>query len=116
MRQVWEYAGNRQDRFFSPFYCEADLLSQTGNILVTDGGRIEDEQGNPKHSIPSDHQWARIFEITRGEPVERVFEVIIDSGLGQDRGWSIYRSERFPTVEQMSHFATVDRRSHDHTK
>ena len=104
VEQVWEYRG--EHRFYSPFYGEADWLPRTGNVLITDGGRIELADGTPSDRIPSDHQWARILEITRSEPEETVFEVVLDSGLGSNLGWSVYRSERLPDTRVLSSRAT----------
>lgn len=104
VEQVWEYRGERE--FYSPFYGEADRLPKTGNVLITDGGRVELEDGTPSDRIPSDHQWARIFEITRTQPEETVFEVVLDSGKESNLGWSVYRSERLPDFAVLSGRAT----------
>lgn len=95
VEQVFEYRGTEEDRFYCPFYCEADWLPQTQNILVTNGGHIELADGTPNDDVPADRQWARIFEITRGEKPEKVFEVRCDSGLDSEYGWSIYRANRY---------------------
>ena len=92
--QIWEYRGTPDDRFYCPFYSEADLLPETGNILVTDGGHIETKDGVPVDEVPGERQWARVFEITRTDPPEKVFEVTCDSGRRSPFGWSIYRSMR----------------------
>lgn len=97
-KQIFEYAGTPRDRFYCPFYSEADWLSQTKNILVTDGGHIELEDGTPNDDVPAERQWARIFEITRDAPPEKVFEVTFDSGFGSLFGWSIYRASRIPNI------------------
>lgn len=98
VEQVWEYRGSPRERFYSPFYCEADWLPKTGNILVTDGGHIETKEGVPHDDVPAERQWARIFEITRAQPPEKIFEVTCDSGLGSPYGWSIYRANRIPNL------------------
>lgn len=102
VEQVYEYRGEEGERFYCPFYCEADWLPKTKNILVTDGGHIELKDGTPNDDVPAERQWARIFEITRSEdpaiPTEKVFEVVCDSGLGSPFGWSIYRANRFPNL------------------
>lgn len=107
VEQVWEYRGSEEDSFYSPFYCEADWLPRTGNILITDGGRIELADGTPADLIPSDHQWARILEVTHAQPAEKLFEVVIDSGLESPQGWSVYRSERLAGLEALSDLATA---------
>ncbi len=98
VKQVFEYAGTTQDRFYCPFYCEADWMMKTKNILVTDGGHIELEDGTPDDDVPAERQWARIFEITREEHPKKVFEMTCDSGLGSPFGWSIYRASRLPNA------------------
>ncbi|MGM0490819.1 MAG: aryl-sulfate sulfotransferase [Planctomycetota bacterium] len=99
VEQVFEYWGTGDDRFYSPFYGEADCLRKTDNLLITDGGRIELEDGTPHHEVPGERQWARIFEISRSaEQPEKVFEMICDSGLESPFGWSIYRAERLPNL------------------
>ncbi len=107
VEQLWEY-GPRNEQFYSPFYCEADVLPATGNVLVTDGGRIETHERIPSDKIPADYQWARIFEVTRSEPAEKVFEITVDSGLDSSIGWSIYRSERIPDRQALSKIATAE--------
>ncbi len=98
VKQIYVYAGTDEDRFYCPFYCEADWLPETKNLLVTDGGHIETEEGIPNDDVPAQHQWARIFEINRDNPPEKVFEVDCDSGLGSPFGWSIYRASRLPNI------------------
>lgn len=98
VKQIFEYAGSSHDRFYCPFYCEADWMPETKNILVTDGGHIELADGTPNDDVPAERQWARIFEITRDNPPEKVFEVVCDSGLGSPFGWSIYRANRIPNL------------------
>jgi hypothetical protein len=98
--QVWEYTGEPHDPFYSPFYGEADKLPVTGNILITDGGHIERQDGSDSDEIPADRQWARVLEVTYGTSAEKVFELVLDSGTGSRQGWSIYRSERVPSLDR----------------
>ena len=102
VRQVWEYDGSPDDQFFCPFYCEADLMPETGNYLITDGGHIELEDGTPYNEIPGKHQWARIFEIKGKAPHEKVFEVKFESPLKSPHGWSIYRSTKLKSLNEIS--------------
>lgn len=95
VREVWKYGGPGGEIFFSPFISEADLLPQTGNVLVTDGGRVNDKEGNVTDDIQKGHHWARIAEVTHATPPEKIFEIAVDdrdkeSGIG----WAVYRSER----------------------
>ncbi|WP_231691020.1 aryl-sulfate sulfotransferase [Aureliella helgolandensis] len=98
VEQVFEYSGGEDDPFYSPFYCEADWLPNTQNILVTDGGHVELSDGTPSDNVPGERQWARIFELTRDAQPERVFEIQIDSGMESPFGWSVYRAMRLPNL------------------
>jgi arylsulfate sulfotransferase len=100
VKNVWEYRGGEKDHasFYTPFYGEADELPITGNILITDGGHIELKGGIPSDKIPSDYQWARVFEITHGKTPELVWEVKVASPPAKNVGWSIYRSERISSL------------------
>jgi hypothetical protein len=96
VEQVWEY-GPDQERFFSPFISEADRLPSTGNVLITDGGRVQDEEGLQSSQIVGGDHWARILEVTRTETPSKVFEIVIDSSQEEpDIGWAVYRAERLP--------------------
>ena len=95
VNQVWGYGGPGDDIFFSPFISEVDLLPRTGKVLVTDGGRVRDKDGNASSDIPGGRHWARIVEVTHTSPPEKVFELVVDSGDEEDPiGWAVYRSER----------------------
>ncbi len=95
---VYEYNGGDSNPFYCPFYCEADWLPKTNNLLITDGGHIETAGGTPDDDVPADRQWARIFEISREHDDEVVFEISLDSGIGSSFGWSIYRANRIPDL------------------
>lgn len=96
--QVWSYGGGPgEETFYSPFLCDADWLPQTGNILITDGARVTDDDGLPVNTPPGDQQWARLLEVTYGEDPQVVWELIVDDRATRpDLGWSIYRAERLP--------------------
>ncbi len=97
VRQVWRYGGPGGEIFFSPFICEADPLPETGNVLVTDGGRVRDKEGGVSGDVFGGHHWARIVEVTRTDPPEKVFELVIDNpDKDNSIGWVVYRSERLP--------------------
>jgi hypothetical protein len=99
VRQVWKYGGPGDEIFFSPFISEADLLPQTGNVLVTDGGRVRDKEGNVSDDIQGSHHWARIAEVTHASPPQKVFEIVVDApGKEDPTGWAVYRSERLATL------------------
>lgn len=98
VQQVYSYGAPQGDRFYSPFFGEAEILPVTGNLLVTDGGRIETAEGIPHDEVPGGRQWARVFEITRDNYPKKVFELICASPIGSKYGWSIYRSNRYPSL------------------
>ncbi|MFN3189771.1 MAG: aryl-sulfate sulfotransferase [Aureliella sp.] len=97
VEQVYEYDGGSNERFYCPFYGEAEWLPETGNILITDGGHIELKDGTPNDNVPAERQWARIFEIDR-ETGKKVFEISFRSPIGSPYGWSIYRAMRRPNL------------------
>ena len=95
VREVWKYGGPGDEIFFSPFISEADLLPRTGNVLVTDGGRIRDKEGNASDDIRGGQHWARIAEVTHTSPPQKVFELVIGNPDKENTlGWAVYRSER----------------------
>jgi arylsulfate sulfotransferase len=94
--QVWSYGGPEDDeRFYSPFLCDADWLPQTGNILVTDGAHTTDDAGQPVNDPPGSQQWARLVEVTHDDDPQIVWELLIDDRQTRPQiGWSVYRAER----------------------
>lgn len=97
--QVWSYGGpaTPNDQFYSPFVGDADVLPQTNNVLITDGGRAEDTNGKFTDNIQQSNQWGRIIEVARQAPAQKVFELTIhdeDPALG----WTIYRADRIPEL------------------
>ena len=99
VKQSWTYGGPGDELFFSPFISEADWLPATGNVLVTDGGRVRDKDGNVSSDIFGGRHWARIVEVTHTNPPEKVFELVVDSADKDDPiGWAVYRSERLNSL------------------
>ena len=90
VREVWSYGGRSGERFFSSFISDADWLPHTGNVLITDGGRIRDESGDDATEFEG-HRWARLVEVTHAMPAEVVFELIVDDETGR---WHVYRADR----------------------
>jgi hypothetical protein len=90
VREVWSYGGRPGEQFFSSFISDADWLPHTGNVLITDGGRIRDESGDDATEFEG-HRWARLVEVTHSMPAEVVFELIVDDEAGQ---WHVYRADR----------------------
>jgi hypothetical protein len=99
VEQVWTFGDeDGADRFYSPFICDVDWLPQTGNVLVTDGGRLMDKDGNPSGNIFGDRHWARIVEVTHDSPPSKVFELVIDD---PSVGWAVFRSDRIPSLYKL---------------
>ena len=93
VEQVWEY-GPEQEWFMSPFISDADHLPKTGNILITDGGRFVDSEGNQQRAFGG-RNWARVLEVTHDEAREKLWELVIDD---PSRGYSIYRAQRLQSL------------------
>ena len=94
-RQVWSYGGKGDERFYSQYVSDADWLPRTGNILITDGGKYTDADGNPVSS-PGTLRWARVVEVTHTTPAEKVFELHITGE--PPMGFHVYRADRIPTL------------------
>ena len=81
VEQTWTFEDDKP--FFSSFLCDVDELpNQT--LQVTDGGR------QSKGSF-----WARILEIRRTEPGQKILELVYRAS---GRGCSIYRSQRIKSL------------------
>jgi arylsulfate sulfotransferase len=94
IKQEWSYGGADTEIFYSPFLGDADALPKTGNVLITDGGRVTDNLGVANDAILLGHKWARVFEVTREAKPRKVFEVQIKAPMR----WSVYRAERIPSL------------------
>ena len=92
VRQRWAHAGAGAGRFHSSFLSDADWLPETGNILITDGARTREVEGDDGE--PVTRRGARIVEVTRTTPAETVFELVIDDDEGPT-GWHVYRAGRW---------------------
>ncbi len=91
VRQRWAYPQSDAERFYSSFLGDADWLPDTGNVLITDGGRtrtVDTAEGEPEV-----RRWARILEVTRDDPAETVFTLVIDDD--SPTGWHVYRAGRW---------------------
>lgn len=99
VEQVWEYAGDRSESFYSTFLGDVDWLPKTGNVLITNGGEIRDAAGERTDHAPGDQQWAEIYEVTYGANPQRIFELTIKAPQDEPQiGWSVYRSQRIPNL------------------
>jgi hypothetical protein len=95
VEQVWSYGEAPADRFHSPFICDVDWLPKSGNVLVTDGGRVKDKDGKPSVNIFAGHHWVRIIELTHDTTPAKVWEMVIDDPRV---GWAVFRAERVPSL------------------
>jgi hypothetical protein len=100
VRQVWAYGGPGSEMFYTPFLGDADRLPITGNVLITDGGRLVNADGVPTNNVVAARKWARLLEVTGGESPETVFELIIDHGedVSEIAGWSVFQADRIPSL------------------
>lgn len=87
--QEWSYGGPNE-QWYSMALGDADRLPMTQNVLVTDGFRSD-----PFGKIPGSS--ARVFEVTRDEPAEIVWEAVVETP-GSPLLWTIYRAERVPSL------------------
>lgn len=95
VREVWSYGGPGDEQFFSVFVSEVDWLPETGNLLVTHGGRVRDDAGNRVMGPLAGHPWITIAEVTHEMPAQKVWEIRIDDPRA---GWSVFKSERLPSL------------------
>ncbi len=93
VEEIWSY-GPAQERFVSPFISDADQLPETGNILITDGGRFMDAEGNPVPTFGG-HQWARILEVTRNQDPQKLWELTVKD---PEVRYSVYRAQRLKSL------------------
>ena len=108
VNEVWSYRGADEEQFYSSFLSDADWLPVTGNVLVTDGARtrtVEDGKGEL-----TDHNWARIIELTYEASAQTVFEMVVDDE--PPAGWRVYRAQRIaglypPEVEPQEDIAEL---------
>lgn len=76
--QKWVFQDDKP--FFSSFLSDVDELPPY-TLQITDGGR----------QTPTGTFWARILEVQKAEPREKILELVYKTG---GRGCSIYRSQR----------------------
>lgn len=88
VRQLWSYGGPGDELYFAFALSDADELPTTGNILVTEGFKLLDA---PQRRA------ARLVEVTRTQPAEKVFEALFDDPSGVE-SYTIYRAEKLPSL------------------
>ena len=82
---VWEYGADADKVYYSGALGDADVLPQTGNVLITHGSLTN------KVKINS----AVMLEVTHTTPGEEVFEMkLYDATPELEGGWRVYRAER----------------------
>jgi hypothetical protein len=93
VEQLWEYTND--EPYFAPFVGGATRLAN-GNILITDGGVLEDPHG--RETDPDNHRYGRIVEISfDGDVIEKVFEIVIGD-VDSDVGYNLYQSLRLDSL------------------
>lgn len=93
VEELWSY-GPQYEKFVSPFISDADYLPETGNVLITDGGRIKGENGEDLVTFGG-RNWARILEVTKEENSRKLWELTLED---PEVGLSIYRAERLKNL------------------
>ena len=96
--QVWAHEGRGDERFYSGAFGDADWLPISGNVLMTDGGRITGAEGRSSDDFFNGQVWARIVEATHTTPAEKVFEITVRDESRASGGWYVTRSERLPSL------------------
>ncbi len=94
--QEWDYGGLGEEWFYSRYISDADWLPVTGNVLVADGGHQDNENGIPAENFGDGQHWAQIFEVTRTEPAEKVFHIVLKDE--PPAGYLVYRAQRLSSL------------------
>ena len=97
LREVWSYGGPgpNDERFLSAYISDVDWLPQTGNILVTKGGRVRDFDGNVLMFPEEGHNWITLTEVTHTMPARKIWEAVIDDPRW---GMAAFRAERIESL------------------
>jgi arylsulfate sulfotransferase len=100
VRQLWVYGEAENERFYTPFLGDAVLLPESGNVLIAEGGHVVDAEGRLVDIPNAGWHWARIREVTRTDPSETVFEIVLPGEIGGlTPGWSIFRAWRWEGLD-----------------
>jgi hypothetical protein len=93
--QPWAY----QMPFFAPFVGDCDRMAN-GNVLVTAGGRVEDEA--LPLGDPDNRKFAQIIEVTNEATPSVVWTLTVsDESTMDPTGYTVYRSEKLPSLYQV---------------
>ena len=93
--QTWAYGGSGSERFYSRYISDASWMPATGNVLVIDGGRQDDADGNPTNQAGRQRH-ARILEVTSTEPAEKLFEIILTDE--SPAGYQVHSGQRLESI------------------
>jgi arylsulfate sulfotransferase len=97
IRQVWEYGDLTTDEhFYSQAVSDADLMTTTGNILIT-AGQTMFVGGMSSNRLGMGGLHTRIIEVDHNTPADKVFEVAVYDTI-PDSITAVYRSERIPDL------------------
>lgn len=87
---VWEYGAERGFELYSSIVGDADMLPETGNVLITFGGILPSDEGVAG---------AHLVEVTHTMPAEVVFEVTLDDDNPEGAASRIiYRAKHRPSL------------------
>jgi arylsulfate sulfotransferase len=89
--QIWSFGGPGSEWFMSPFISEADWMPETGNVLVTAGGRVTRADGSVGMGPFEGRIWFTLYEVTHTSPADILWEVNFEH---PEIGWGAYRTER----------------------
>jgi arylsulfate sulfotransferase len=95
--QVWSYGSDSDGRLYARMVGDADVLPQTGNVLITFGG-LTYIDGKPVDTEEEHSYAAHIIEVTHDAKQETLFDVFIDDGIDGEGGWSVARATRFSSL------------------
>ena len=96
-KEVWTSEIPGEEKVVTFAVGAVDWLKQTSNVLVSYGYLVNKDHF-PKanwENILSVNAWTRVREFKYTQPAEIVWEVVMDTGSGEDAvGWIIFTSER----------------------
>lgn len=95
LTEVWSYGGPGDEIFLSAYISDADWLPETGNILVTKGGRVREKDGTVLMFPEEGHNWITITEVTHTSPAEKVWEAVLDDPRW---GMAAFRTDRIASL------------------
>ncbi len=88
--QIWSFEGDPSAPFYAAYVGDADPMPKTGNVLVTQGGIVEND-GKVSDDVFSGHHRAAIWEVTREAKPTVVFHLLVGREDVSYRGYYVYR-------------------------